>query len=237
MTLDADGASFGNVGDSSVLGDMLNAPDPECVAAGITALDSTADSCLVEEGGELIWQTKNTTGALQVVQTGSPSNTNQTLLNVTRFGGSGTFNVSFGGTILTVGTITAAPDTNGVVSAGIPVTVANPVAINNSTSALGTTTVFTTTVTAQYRISINADCHTAVATATVTLTVAYTDSSGTVISTTPTNALCTVLGTSSHTGALITDIVQTGTNITWAIAVANGAHYDARATVEQLTEN
>lgn len=137
----------------------------------------------------------------------------------------------------------AQPKISGIVTAaspglGVPVVVGAPATINNRTTALTSVGVFTVSTTALYRISIWVNCHTQVSTATATLTVTYVDSSGTTITPTPSpaTAACTTLGAASKSGVLVTDIMSAG-SITWAVAVANSPHYDARAIVEQLTVN
>jgi len=121
---------------------------------------------------------------------------------------------------------------------GVPVTVA-AVTFSGKTTALPTTTAFTTgSATASYRISANVFCDTTVSTATATLTVTYTASSNTAIVSTGSGALCTTLGAASQQIISLPNVrVKNGTNITWAIAIANSPNYDASIVVEQLTTN
>lgn len=106
------------------------------------------------------------------------------------------------------------------------------------TTALGSTTLLTTTATALYRVNGSVNCDTTVAAATVTLTVTYTDPSSTAQTFTTSPATCTTLGTSS-VASVNSQVFSalTGTAIAVSTTISGSPNYDVAATVEQLTTN
>lgn len=133
--------------------------------------------------------------------------------------------------------IPAVPAAPPITGFGVPVQVgvARQAGIN---TAVTTTTLFTVgAATTQYKIDATVYCTQAVATATATLTIGYTDTSGTAQTITPAAAACTTLGASSFTQITSTIVAQNATNITYAVAIANGPKYDVRVQVYQLSSN
>lgn len=118
---------------------------------------------------------------------------------------------------------------------GVPVVVASSL-LTGRTTALGTTTLFTVgAATGTFRVTALVNCDTSVSTATATLTVVYTDSSDTAITTTGSGALCTTLGAAAQQVISLPLIrAYHGTTITWAIAIANSPNFDASALVERI---
>lgn len=117
---------------------------------------------------------------------------------------------------------------------GTPVVVGSST-LTGRTTALGTTTVYTVGAAVQ-TLAIHAivNCDTSVATATATLTVVYTDSSNTAISTTGTGAVCTTLGLAAQQSINLPLIrARNATVVSWAIAIANSPNFDASIQVER----
>jgi hypothetical protein len=121
---------------------------------------------------------------------------------------------------------------------GIPVIVGNSV-LSSQTGNLGPTTLVTTgSSVASYVIRASVICTTATSTATVALTINYTDASNTAQSIAPAAAACTTLGPNSHVDILTPIEVKNATNITYSTTVANSpGGYRVSAQVAQYTSN
>jgi hypothetical protein len=103
------------------------------------------------------------------------------------------------------------------------------------TTALSATTIYTPGATATFQILADAVCTTSSAAATVTLTVTYTDSSGTAQTIAPSAASCNALGASSF--ARINEYIEAkaSTNIQVAASIANTPTFNVRASALQIT--
>lgn len=118
-----------------------------------------------------------------------------------------------------------------------PTTVASTVQ-TAKTSAITTTNLFTTGVAdASYRVGGTVYCETTSAAATATLTVTYTDPSNTVQTITGTGAACATLGASSFQVVNTPIRAKAGTNIQYAVAIANTPTYDVSVQIHQTTTN
>lgn len=120
---------------------------------------------------------------------------------------------------------------------GIPVQVGNSV-LSGQTTSLGPTTLVTVgAATASYLVVVDLTCKTAVATATISVTINYTDASNTAQSIAPSAAACTALGASSF--ALINSPIRAknGTTITYSTTAANSPNYDISAQVYERSVN
>lgn len=128
---------------------------------------------------------------------------------------------------------------NGITTAGLsfPVQVGSST-LSGQTTSLGPTTLFTVGgATTSYLVSARVYCDTAVATATVTLSIGYTDSSNTAQTVTPSAAACTTLGAASF--ALIQTPIRAknATTITYTTTAANSPNYDVSVQVYQQSTN
>ena len=105
-------------------------------------------------------------------------------------------------------------------------------------AAIGAKTLFTVGAgTALFRVHLSVECTTTSAAATVTPSVIYTDTSGTVQTVTGTNATCTALGAASNTSQDVTFRAKNATNIQYQTTIANTPTYDVSVAVEQLSLN
>jgi hypothetical protein len=92
-------------------------------------------------------------------------------------------------------------------------------------------------LTSLFRVHLSVQCTTTSAAATVTPSVLYTDTSGTVQTVTGSAATCTTLNASSVTSQDVTFRAKNATNIQYQTVIANTPTYDVTATVEQLSLN
>jgi hypothetical protein len=105
------------------------------------------------------------------------------------------------------------------------------------TGATTATTLATTGNPSLWQVSANVTCDTAVSAATVTLSITYTDPSGTTQTITPTAAACTTLGAASVASVTQSINVAATSNIQVAAAIAGSPVYDIAAVATQLTNN
>lgn len=107
------------------------------------------------------------------------------------------------------------------------------------TAAITTTTLVTApSANSLFEIGGALTCDTSVATATATLTISWTDTSNTAQSVVTSAAVCTTLGVSSFQSVDGKRInVKGGTNISYAVAIANAPNYDVRVEATQITAN
>ena len=127
----------------------------------------------------------------------------------------------------------------GITTAGLalPLQTGNSV-LSGQTTSLGPTTIVTVgAASASYLISANVFCKTAVATATVTLSIGYTDPSNTAQTVTPTAAACTTLGAASFAQINAPIRAKNGTNITYTTTAANSPNYDVSVQAYQQSTN
>lgn len=125
-------------------------------------------------------------------------------------------------------------------TSGIPATgPALPVTVvaTGQTAAITTTNVAKPQADSTYRISATLTCTTASAAATATGTIGWTDTSNTAQTATVPVATCTILGASSFSQLTTAFRVKSGTNITYAVAIANTPTYDVVIALETLTSN
>ena len=100
----------------------------------------------------------------------------------------------------------------------------------NVTSAEGSSgspiTMITAPANGAYTLHANLSCHTAVSTATIALTYAWTDPGGTARSVTSGTATCTTLGSSDEVSVTREINVGSGDTVTYYTTIANSPHYD-----------
>lgn len=110
--------------------------------------------------------------------------------------------------------------------------------LSAQTASLGPTTLFTVgAATSSYVISGSLYCKTAVSTATVGLTVSYTDPSNTAQTITAATSACSTLGASSFTVVASPMRAKNATAITYSTTVANSPNYDVSLFVYQTSSN
>lgn len=103
------------------------------------------------------------------------------------------------------------------------------------TAAIAQGTILNVTTTAMYHVEANISCTVASAAATVTMTVNWTDSSGTAQSTSQT-ATCTTLGSASWASIIINPEVKTGFPIARTVTIVGTPTYNFRMTIAQTTQ-
>lgn len=103
-------------------------------------------------------------------------------------------------------------------------------------AAIGAATLFTTGgTTALYRAHVSVECTTTSAAATVTPSILYTDTAGTVQTVTGTAATCTAANAAANTSQDVTFRAKNATNIQYQTTIANTPTYDISVAVEQLS--
>lgn len=128
---------------------------------------------------------------------------------------------------------------NGITAAGLgfPVQVARVRAVSQ-VAAITTTTLLTTgAANTDYLVVATLYCDTTSAAATATLTISYTDPGSQAQTIAPSAAACTALGATSFALVNSPIVAKTGTNITYAVAIANTPTYDIRIDLYQLGTN
>jgi hypothetical protein len=109
--------------------------------------------------------------------------------------------------------------------------------VGRSQTAALNQTIVASASTAAYRISMATNCKTAVAAASYTSTVSYTDTSNTVQTIASGAVVCTTLGTATQSNAITVANVLSGTPISLATTTSGAVSYDVAVTVEQVTSN
>lgn len=104
-------------------------------------------------------------------------------------------------------------------------------------AAITTTAFASPQVNSTFRLSAQVNCTTSSAAATAIVTLAWTDTSNTAQMAVLSTATCTTLGASSL--AELTKVVRAkgGTDITYAVAIANTPTYDVTVSAETLSTN
>jgi len=144
---------------------------------------------------------------------------------------SGTFNDRCGNTL----GVTAASITGGSTTSNCNVAADSQLA---KVAAQTAKTLFTVGPnTALFRVHLSVQCTTTSASATVTPSVLYTDTSGTVQTVTGSAATCTTLGAASIASQDVTFRAKNATNIQYQTVIVNTPTYDVTATVESLSLN
>jgi hypothetical protein len=100
------------------------------------------------------------------------------------------------------------------------------------TTAIATTTLYTAPTNGAYTLTAIVNCDTSVSTATATLTYGWTDPSGTAHSVATSAATCTTLGSASFVTLDQPIDVESGTAVTFAVAIGNSPNYDCRVKLE-----
>lgn len=100
------------------------------------------------------------------------------------------------------------------------------------TTAIGSTTLLTPVNAGGYDFTAALSCDSSNASATVTVTVGWTDPSSTAQSVTSSTATCTTLGSSSYVQFRQAMNVKSGTAITYSTTIANTPTYTLRAKLE-----
>lgn len=100
------------------------------------------------------------------------------------------------------------------------------------TTAIGSTTLLTPVNAGGYDFTASLSCDSSGASATVTVTVAWTDPSSTSQSATSSAATCTTLGSSSYVQFRQAMNVKAGTAVTFSTAIVNSPTYTLRAKLE-----
>lgn len=105
--------------------------------------------------------------------------------------------------------------------------------------ASSASTLLTTgSATALYRVDVSADCTTSTSLATVSVTITYTDPSGTVqTSSIGSAAVCTTLGSASIMNFTTPFAAKNATNIQYNVTTANTPSYQARVAIFQESTN
>jgi hypothetical protein len=101
------------------------------------------------------------------------------------------------------------------------------------TSAITTTNMHTVSTSGSWRFSGDVNCTGSSAAATATLTLSWTDTSNTAQTQTVT-ATCTTLGSSSLGQITYSFRAKSGTNISWAVSIANTPTYDVDVALESV---
>lgn len=108
----------------------------------------------------------------------------------------------------------------------------------NKVAAIGTTTIITSVAAdTLYVVEGEIACHTSSASATVNITIGWTDISNTAQTSSTANINCTTLGASSRIAVFAAFSAKASTNITYATAIANTPTYDVRLVVRQMGTN
>lgn len=127
----------------------------------------------------------------------------------------------------------------GITTAGLgfPVQVARVRAVAQAAAITTTTLLATGAANTDYLVVATVYCTATSAAATAALTISYTDPGSQAQTITPSAAACTALGATSFSLVNSPIVAKTGTNITYAVAIANTPTYDIRIDLYQLGTN
>ncbi len=114
----------------------------------------------------------------------------------------------------------------------------DPVVATAQVAAITTKTLVTPQADSTWRITATLNCTTSSAAATVNITIGWTDTSNTAQTATLGSAVtCTTLGAASMGNIITAFRAKSGTNITYATAIANTPTYDLVVAPENLSAN